>query len=448
MRKPEVLRKFSQRLVQAGFAHRDVERRVNELADHWEDLQRAGLAEGLSDAEADDRAAARLGDPVALAKEMTRAARQVHWYGRHRWLAFCLLPPCLQLLFTAVIFGLSILIGELLVSHERQLAVARSPSGPLLVQLGMSLLFYAAAGATALWCCWWARRSVAGPAWALAACGICALHSYFWQVKVIGHHIYMGYYLPPGNLLTPAIPLVAALAVWLKRRRSEAQFTERNHRGVERRHVLTGLLFCALVCALTGCANTKRKVTTHERGWIDGEFLTANPKAVSAESLLAPAMDHEESLRAPKAGILVKQCGCKSTATVLQDGDVILELNQRPMSKLKGFSRAIGRAKPGSSLPAKLYRRGDLLRVQIPVGRETYQREGLLVLGLPTIIHGWDLWPDPGFSLVLLGYEPSAGTAKPRDSDNFVQRWAVWAGVLEFSSGRKILSRETLIAHQ
>jgi PDZ domain-containing protein len=443
MRKSEMLRVFGQRLIRLGFAQREVRRRVSEMADHWEDLKEAALNDGLLEPEADDRAARQLGDPIAVADGLAKAVRQSCWYGRKRWFAFCLLPPFLQLLFTALIMVVSILVGELLISREQQLAVGRGPSGPLLVQVGMSLLFYVSATATAFVFCWLARRAVAGLGWALAACGICALHSYFWQVKVVDHTILMGYYFPSKDLLTPAIPLVAAAAVWFRQKRRERQFeTSPAADAAPSNALISAIVLCALACALTGCAD--RKVSVHERGWVNGQFLAANPKAVSAEFLLGAAMDREESLRAPKAGILVKKCDIKAPAAVLHDGDVILELNHQPVTKLKQFSRIVGGTRPGTLLPAKIYRGGETLEVQLPVGREAYHREGSLILGLPTIVHGWDLWPNPGFSLVLLGYEPSAGLGEPGDSDAHVTTWRMWAGVLEFSSGRKILSRENL----
>ena len=84
------------------------------------------------------------------------------------------------------------------------------------------------------------------------------------------------------------------------------------------------------------------------------------------------------------------------------------------------------------------------MECQIPVGRETYKKGGVLTVVMPTVVHGWDLWPNPGFSLVVLGYEPHLQTPDARGKDTYAPEWSTWVGILEVSCGRRIISRETV----
>ena len=80
------------------------------------------------------------------------------------------------------------------------------------------------------------------------------------------------------------------------------------------------------------------------------------------------------------------------------------------------------------------------------VGREKYKSVGNLSICLPTVVHRWDLWPDPGFSLVCIGYEPNPGlrheliAAKTRTEYN--ENWKAYLGFIQVSKGERVVSEE------
>jgi len=46
----------------------------------------------LSEADAEARADAQLGEPAALAEQLALVLRRSSWWGRHPFIGFCLLP--------------------------------------------------------------------------------------------------------------------------------------------------------------------------------------------------------------------------------------------------------------------------------------------------------------------------------------------------------------------
>jgi hypothetical protein len=65
------------------------------------------------------------------------------------------------------------------------------------------------------------------------------------------------------------------------------------------------------------------------------------------------------------------------------------------------------------------------------------------------VVHGWDLWPNPGFSLVVAGFEPNANPRpelppKPPAQPPYVEDWQAFLVVCQLSVGERILSQEIL----
>lgn len=181
---------------------------------------------------------------------------------------------------------------------------------------------------------------------------------------------------------------------------------------------LPGLVLGALALCLAGCATHKERPAA-QRGWIGGQCVLAKKVAVLEAILHRPGVEDyqqfpESVRRTQKAAVLVKHLGTNAPAyrAGLRQGDLIVELDHRPAVRLKQFHRTIEASLPGTSLPVKVYRDGQTAEYTVAVGRETYRRGGEFRLVLPSVVHGWDLWPNPGFSLVLLGYEPNRDPAK------------------------------------
>src|SRR5580765_654761 len=111
MHKSITLRQFEHRLAGLGCPRHHLKRYVEEVAEHHDDLKRAALEEGLAEADAEAYASRLLGEPVELAERCAAALRQSSWFGRHRVLSFCFLPPAV--IFAASILGLLAVLGLL-----------------------------------------------------------------------------------------------------------------------------------------------------------------------------------------------------------------------------------------------------------------------------------------------------------------------------------------------
>jgi hypothetical protein len=219
----------------------------------------------------------------------------------------------------------------------------------------------------------------------------------------------------------------------------------------------TAVAFALLACLLfTGCASgTKRPLA--ERGWIGSEY------AVARNPTMFPRFSYDKSVRTVPAhslpptrtdAIMVTRLATNTPAALagLHQGDFILELNHRPVTSLQGFRRVIDRTPPGTPLPLRIYREGQFVDCTVPVGCEKYRAGGLLSIAFPTVVHSWDLWPDPGFSLVVLGYEPNPGLRhdlgrNPDQREVYDEEWSIFVGCLEVSAGKRVVAQELEPAH-
>jgi len=84
-----------ERLLRAGVAPRHVRRYLAELEDHLADLRADGKREGLSRAEADSAALARLGGIDELSTAMAEKRQFQSWCSKAPWAAFGLVPVAL-----------------------------------------------------------------------------------------------------------------------------------------------------------------------------------------------------------------------------------------------------------------------------------------------------------------------------------------------------------------
>ena len=90
MRDP--IEQLRRRLIELGCPLSRATRMVREVAEHREDSLRDLIADGMTAAEAEMRANVRLGDPRTLAENLMESLRQSSWCGRHRFIAFGLVP--------------------------------------------------------------------------------------------------------------------------------------------------------------------------------------------------------------------------------------------------------------------------------------------------------------------------------------------------------------------
>lgn len=88
-------RRLSDRLLRGGIAPRRVRRIVGELRDHFLDLKSDAVAEGMGEAEAENRAASRLGTEQEVTDAMLARPELQSWAARWPWAIYMLLPPVL-----------------------------------------------------------------------------------------------------------------------------------------------------------------------------------------------------------------------------------------------------------------------------------------------------------------------------------------------------------------
>jgi len=232
MPKPDFIDQLRRRLVELGCPLRRLRRLVQEVADHREDLKQAAVQEGLSGAEA--RADAQLGDPLELAGHLMTVVRRSSWWGRHVFIAFCLLP----LVVVPVLWAWLLVMNMLLVfalgygwDFNKLHAAEDNPATFHHLAMGVQGADGVAMAVVGLLFCWLARRSAVSLKWMGIACGICSLYALFFSVQIQPHtHIFSlgvsATWTSPWTALLwslhwgrAAIPLLMAGAVYAWRRR-------------------------------------------------------------------------------------------------------------------------------------------------------------------------------------------------------------------------------------
>jgi hypothetical protein len=231
------------------------------------------------------------------------------------------------------------------------------------------------------------------------------------------------------------------------------------------------LLLCLLAAMVAGCSTAKPKPeakTIHERGWIGGEFKLAQ-SPFRWNTMFGTREEYVYELprglaSSNHAGILITALGSNAPARLagLREGDLILDFNHQPVTTLKAFHQIVDRMDPGTALPVTAWREGKSFECSVPVGRETYKNWGTfsIGLGLPNLsdFGHFDLWPNPGFDLWALGFEPnsddrtelasaesiyrrgcSGGKYTPSDPD-----WKTWLVIFHLSRGKNIESQESV----
>ena len=210
---------------------------------------------------------------------------------------------------------------------------------------------------------------------------------------------------------------------------------------------------------LVGCASKSPKPVL-QRGWIGGEYKAARPQKVwpSDEVVYAFPKELKENYR---IGILVTRLsgGTPAQSAGLREGDLILAINQEAVTGLPEFRSVIDKSEPGTVVPMKVYRAGEFLECKVPVGRETYRRWGSFAIVAPPIMRQPDLWPNPDFSLVALGYRRDESRSELKSAESeyrarcnsgdyhpFDGEWSAWLAILQVSRQKEILSQENVPA--
>lgn len=201
------LRVLECRLLNSGCPLERVRDRVQELADHHEDLRLAALADGCSDLEAEALADAKLGDPMDLAQHLVVALREASWWGRHPFLGFCILPPIAYLISWLLVSGLIAVLGcgVLLFRYGRSFvpsdllaAMAVEPDAFGEIYALVREVNYLSLALVVVAFCRMAYRRALAIHWSVAACVVCSAQGLFVQTSMQAHSFAFGYGWPPN----------------------------------------------------------------------------------------------------------------------------------------------------------------------------------------------------------------------------------------------------------
>src|SRR4051812_41668514 len=150
---------------------------------------------------------------------------------------------------------------------------------------------------------------------------------------------------------------------------------------------------------LCGCASNQTKQEAkkiYERPWIGGAFeRVANPAAVGTNAQ-----------HFGKHGLLITRAreDTPLTKAGLQEGDLLVAVNGTNVRDESNFRKLVERAGP-EPLKLTVYRAGEISEKTIAPGLERFQIVHNIMFALPLSPHlDFDLYPNPDFSLVALGY--------------------------------------------
>jgi hypothetical protein len=211
----------------------------------------------------------------------------------------------------------------------------------------------------------------------------------------------------------------------------------------------TVYLLCTLSLLVDGCASEKNKPVV-QRGWIGGEYAVARaPGFITSMSWNAGVVGTLPKPLQPIriAAIQVRRLETNTPAAFagLRKNDFILEINHQPAANLQDFRRIIDYSTPGSRLALKFYRDGVTNNCDVVVGCEKFKRGGVFTVCFPTVVHGWDLWPNPGFSLVFLGLGTNPGLRHDLNHDThevYDVDWNAYLIFFEVSYGKRIIAQQ------
>jgi hypothetical protein len=197
-------------LLELGCPLPRLQRMVREVAEHREDLLCALIAEGVTPAEAEARAEERLGDPRMLAENLMKSQQQSSWCGRHRVVAFGVLPIVgFPLFWVAVLcLNLSLAYAFGFGWDERRLhAAAGNPAiFPRLASVAYAADYFSIALVTVVFCAL-AGRAAVRRGWIFFGCLIWAAYSSFLYTYVSPHNYTIGLSTHP-QWLRASIPLL------------------------------------------------------------------------------------------------------------------------------------------------------------------------------------------------------------------------------------------------
>lgn len=209
------------------------------------------------------------------------------------------------------------------------------------------------------------------------------------------------------------------------------------------------LIILAATFFAATCQSNATEKPIYERGWIGGEYQLAKRTLV---------------LHGWRSAVYVKQVFPDTPAahSGLQPGDLILSVDGRAVTELRGFRRLVDTAKPGSRTTIAVWRGKQSLDLPLTVGRETYHRWHAFSIGVHASSK-FDLWPNPDFALlplarfnrpqsrielrspeVILARQGGGGSSQGETGARSAEGWDAWFVVFGFNAHKRILTQEVM----
>jgi membrane-associated protease RseP (regulator of RpoE activity) len=210
---------------------------------------------------------------------------------------------------------------------------------------------------------------------------------------------------------------------------------------------------------LAGCASGEKKAQTkkiYERPWIGGSFeRVSTPAAVrtnaqqkfAGHAMLVTRVREETPLA--KAGIA--------------EGDLLLAVNGKNVRFQKHLDKAIDNS-AARPIAMTVYHEGEIAQKSITPGVEQYQKIHHIIFAIGLSTHfDIDIFPNPNFSLVALGYDTKDkrldihdAVSKYRIAQGEEYRdhkdgwkglsseegWKAWLGPFAYSENKIVVSQE------
>lgn len=159
--------------------------------------------------------------------------------------------------------------------------------------------------------------------------------------------------------------------------------------------------FLAGATLLCGCASNKEQQSKtkpiFERPWVGGKF----------ETVATPQMVRTNATGYRGRGALLTKVNANSPLAKagLQEGDVVLRINGENVRFEKEIHKRVERSE-NNPLTFTIYRGGEISEKRVAPGVEKFQKFNAIVFGFAfRTNYELDLFPNPDFSLIALGYD-------------------------------------------
>lgn len=204
-------------------------------------------------------------------------------------------------------------------------------------------------------------------------------------------------------------------------------------------------------------ANAAPKKLEH-RAWLGGEFKLAKRGGEPFSPTRVGAFPRDLEQR---AGIFVSAVHPETplASAGIVAGDLILALDDKPVTSLKALQRAVESRAPGDAIRLSVYRDGDIEERTATLGIESFERWRTLSVGL-MLASKIDLVPNPEFSAVALGFNRRNERIDLRSPEvEFFRRhrkgshgergiagresWQAWCVLFSLGGHKQIVSQES-----